>query len=365
VSPRSVDDRGAELVRFALATLPAMRLPDGAFCYEVAAPELDPRGRSLRYTLIVLLGLLRAEAAGISTGRLAAAEVKGLVLGELASPSLSPGDLGLLLWADSRSGLDAAGTVIERLERHLEEVGGLDRLEGLELAWIVGGCASAAAAGCADPRGERILEAVLERILQRGQTASGLFRHRDAGRRARFPHLATQLYSIHSLAEVGRLRAHTSALGAARRAADCLLRLQLPDGGWPWILDVRRGRIVEPYRLYSVHQDAMAPMALFALSEASGEPRYSEAAIRGLEWVWGANELGASMFDHAAGMLYRSINRRGFRDRAYLWLNSLVATPGGPPVFGHGGKAEIERTDRPYHLGWVLEAWCGRTRTGA
>ena len=60
VTPRGV----AELIDFALEALPAMRLDDGVFCFERRAGELAPIGRSPRYTLMVELGLLRAQAAG-------------------------------------------------------------------------------------------------------------------------------------------------------------------------------------------------------------------------------------------------------------------------------------------------------------
>jgi len=59
-------DRQSELVEFALEKLPAMRQGDGVFCHAVTAPGLEPEGRSLRYTLISLLGLLRAQEVGHS-----------------------------------------------------------------------------------------------------------------------------------------------------------------------------------------------------------------------------------------------------------------------------------------------------------
>jgi hypothetical protein len=372
--------RAGELVEFALSALPGMQTGDGLFCHEVVAPgerasggrlgrgpRMPPgtqphrRGRSVRYSLIVLVGLLRAQAAGVDTP-VDPAELKARLLAEAdrAGSALMPGDVGQLLWADSRSGLEAAPRLLDLLEQRIVAAGGLDPLEGLELAWSAVGCAHAIAAGCDDERAARMLQALVSRLGKRAETPSGLFLHTDSGRRNRFPHFATQIYGIHALAEVSRLTGDEPACRLARRAADKLLDLQLADGAWPWIFDTERGSVVEPYRLYSVHQDAMAPMTLFALSDASGQPRYSDAALRGLEWIWGANELGRPMLDHDAGMLYRSINRGGFRDRGYLWANSLAASSTGRPIVGRGGPAEIERTDRPYHLGWVLEAWCGR-----
>ena len=155
-------------------------------------------------------------------------------------------------------------------------------------------------------------------------------------------------------------RGREEALGPARRAADKLIELQRPDGGWPWIFDARSGSVVEPYELYSVHQDAMAPMALQELGEVSGQARYQEAALRGLDWVFGRNDLGREMLDRDAGILYRSIRRRPGFDRALLYANTAGALAGTALFAGTRGPLEVNRTDRPYHLGWVLEAWAGR-----
>lgn len=351
--------RADELVAFALARLPAMQHADGVLCHEVAAPDLAPRGRSLRYTLIALLGLLRAGRAGVAPS-LDPGELKSAVVSQLASPELRPGDLGLLLWADARSGLEAAGSALDRLDAALERAGGPASLEGLELSWIAIGCSEAVDASCTDPRAERYARDAVARHLERAHTPSGLFRHTDAGRRARLPNFATQIYGVLALTRAALLRDDDRALAPARRAADRLIELQRPDGAWPWIYDVERGSVVEPYELYSVHQDAMAPMALNELAAATGDDAYREAAMRGATWIWGRNELGVQMLDREAGILHRSIRRRRPLDRLLLYANSASALAGRPLFPGDGRVLELNRSDRPYHLGWVLEAWAAK-----
>ena len=342
-------DRGHEAsgpIEFALGRLASMRVGDGAFCHEVAAPSLEPRGRSLRYTLIVLLGLLRAREAGLEAP-VDPAELKDLLLREIHAPELTAGDMGLLAWADARSGGEAAAVVAARLDALAPDPAD----EGLEVSWAL--------LGRLHGSDERAAQAALERQLVRADTPSGLFRHTDTGPRARFPNFATQIYGVLALAEAARLRDDARALAAARRTADRLLALQRPDGGWPWIFDVERGVVVEPYELYSVHQDAMAPMALLALSRVSGERAYRDAAVRGLEWIRGGNDLGVNMLDRRAGILHRSIRRRRPFDRALLYANTATAMLARPMLARARGPLELNRTDRPYHLGWVLEAWSG------
>jgi len=340
--------RVRELEEFALATLPAMRRSDGAFCHEVRAPELEPAGRSLRYTLICLLGLQRAQAAGVSVP-VDPGELRALALDEIDSPAMTAGDLGLLLWASGRADMDAIDAISYRLHGRLGAE--LPDLEGLELSWIL--------IGAAEANTSALLDQALARQLERARTPSGLFRHRDAGRRARFPNFATQIYGVLALALAARA-GREWALEPARRTANLLLELQRPDGGWPWIFDVESGRVVEPYEVFSVHQDAMAPMALLELSSVSGDERYRDAALRGVEWVFGRNDLGRPVLDREAGILYRSIRRRAPLDRAALYANTALAMLGRRGIAQTRGALEINPTDRPYHLGWVLEAWAGR-----
>lgn len=342
-------ERVERLVAFALERLPAMRREDGAFCHEVRAPALAPEGRSLRYTLIACLGLQRARQAGLEVP-LDPDELLELGLREIGAPEMTCGDLGLLLWADVRAGGAAIDKVAFRLHGRVGR--GFPDLEGLELSWIVVGAAEAGA--------DSLLDMAVARQIARVDPRSGLFRHRDSGRRARFPNFATQIYGVLALTAAAR-GGRPGALDHAVRAADALLALQRLDGGWPWIFDTARGRVVEPYEVYSVHQDAMAPMALLELAEHAGEARFRDAALRGLDWVFAGNDLERPMLDERAGVLYRSVRRRRPLDRAALYANTAAAALAGrAPFTGRGRALELNPTDRPYHLGWVLEAWAGR-----
>jgi len=355
VTPRGV----AELIDLALEALPAMRLDDGVFCFERRAGEPAPLGRSPRYTLMVELGLLRAHAAGYELP-FDIDELDAATWRELDRATLTPGDIGLMLWIDARREVGRGMDLANRLDAALAAAGGLGARLGMELGWIVTGLAHHAAAGGSET-GDRLLAESLDQLLGPNQAPSRLFRHFGApGWRRRFPNFATQIYSVLALAVVGRHGLDERALPAARATADRLLEMQLPDGGWPWLFDAERGTVVERYEVYSVHQDAMAPMALFELSEATGDPRYRDAAIRGLGWIHGDNELGADMVDRENGLVLRSIRRRRGPDRLWLAAKTGASVVG---LLARGSTArltETNPTDRPYHFGWVLEAWCGR-----
>jgi hypothetical protein len=352
---RDAESRVRELTAFAIGELPGMRLDDGLYCLEVHADQMRPLGRSVRYSVMVALGLLRARAAGYDVG-VDVDELVDLILSERDDPELKPGDAGLLLWLDRRAGREHASALLSHIDRRLGQAGGLEAREGMEVAWIAIGASEAVAQGLHGHAERTLASARAELLSRRGP--SGLLRH-TAGWRGRFPNFATQIYGTLALSMLGR-RGDAEALAAARRVGDVLLSLQRADGGWPWIFDVVRGRVTEPYEVYAVHQDAMAPMGLFELFEACGDDRYRAAAVRGLDWIYGRNDLGVSMLDRDRRILYRSIRRKQPLDRAVLALNTAGSYVGMPVGAGWRGRLEINPTDRPYHLGWVLEAWAGR-----
>jgi hypothetical protein len=335
-----------------------MQLPSGLFCEELVGGRAVPGGRSIRYTLMVYLGLLKAEAAGYRPGfdleRIRAALLKGL-----EAPHLRPGDLGLYLWVDARGRHGGADELVSRLESALARTGGLAAREGQELAWMVEGLARAVAGGFGSA--EPLLRDALELLVARNRAPGGLAYHFAApGPRRRFSNFATQIYGVLALATTAKLDLDPRAVGAATSTADALIRLQLPDGGWPWLFDAEHGRIVERYELYSVHQHAMAPMALLQLAEAARKDRYRRAALRGLRWIRGGNELGLDMVDCDEAIVYRSIRRKQPWARLLLYANTAAAYGLGRPLPGEVRQVELNPTCRPYELGWLLEAWCGR-----
>ena len=348
-----------DLIEFALQSLPAMRLPDGCFCFERRAGVAEPLGRSPRYTLMAELGLLRARAAGYALP-FDVDELTAVDRRELEAGTLTPGDIGLMLWIDARRGAGHGAELADRLDAALDAAGGLPAPLGMELGWIVSGLAHHAAAG-GSGTGARLLSASLDQLLERNRAGSGLFRHFGApGRRRRFPNFATQIYSVLALSTVARLGLDDRALPAARTTADLLLGHQLADGGFPWLYDAERGTVVERYEIYSVHQDAMAPMALIELFEACGDTRYLDAVAHGLAWIHGRNELGADMVDRGNGLVLRSIRRRRGPDRLWLGAKTAASAVGLPTPGSTARLTELNPTDRPYHFGWVLEAWSGR-----
>jgi hypothetical protein len=349
--------RVRELERFALRRLPALQLADGVFCEQVGPDGGRPEGRSLRSTLIVLIGLLRAEDHGLEHPFHLGA-MRSRVLSEIASTDLTPGDLGLALWGESRSGGGAVGELVASLAMCMDR-GRLDSLSSTEVGWVVTGLTEAGARGELGA-GEDVLARCRKQLIGERRPRGGLVTHVARGRRKRLPTFDDQIHSVLGLSQLARIRDDGEAREAARAIGDLLLSNQMPNGAWPWIYDPLRGSVVEPYELFSVNQDSLAMIGMHGLSEATGDPHYRDVAVRSLDWSYGANELGAQMFDPDAGMIYRSIWRKqrfapvqGARMAAATYLRAA-------PRPAEAGELELNRSMRSSHLGWLLEAWAGR-----
>jgi len=342
------------LSEFACETLKTLLLPSGLFCYD--RPFGGPlRGESVRYSILVLLGLLKQAAHGGSPTT-SIDDLHRAVVSRI--DDLGVGDLSLLLWAQTRMGEPSASDTLTRLQQRSADLHGLGTLEGMEAAWFVLGTAEATAASLP---ARALFDRAYAHLQIRRAPSSPLFRHTaTAGARAKLPNFATEIYSLLALAEVTRHSLVPGSAAQARALADKLIDLRLPDAGWPWLFQSDDGVVVEPYEVYSVHQDAMAPMALFALAEAVGDQAYARAAVEGFQWCFGANELGFMFYDVPNRFAHRSIKRRGPAHSMNLWANAAL---GGVLKVGTRtsvGGVEVNRTCRPYHLGCILEAWSGR-----
>ncbi len=342
---------------FALEHLPRMRLPSGLYCFDWAYGETVLRGESVRYSLMVLLGLQRAAAAGIDT---LPDDPESLWRRCLSNKGqLTPGDIGLAIWADSRRDGSATPGLLEQLKRIASDDAALAPLAGMEIGWLIIGLAEAIGAGVAAAEAP-ILRLVTHFRKQR-RSPTGLYYHDAASSlRRKLPNFATEIYSLMALAALARHGLDDEAKAEAERLAAHLVRLQLPDGGWPWLFDAGRATVVERYEIYSVHQDAMAPMGLLALADVTGDALWRDAATAGLAWSRGANELGVNLFDDASGFAHRSIRRRAPWNRLTLFAASAAALGAKRRVGVDLGGVEVNATCRPYHLGWILEAWAGR-----
>ena len=353
-----------ELKTLALSGVPSMlNREKQLFCYKLRRTEtgLVQEGLSRRYTMMTLLGLQECANRGMQLP----ADIKQIFANMLLDTSWidNLGDLGTLLWTCAALSPER----VRDVSSSLEVEGALGRFpeasEGrtTEIAWFLSGLAHVHLAGLDDACFEAIAAKTFE-LLVNNQGAHGFFRH--LARRAtlagvvrgRIGSFADQVYPIYALTQFGRAYGVPSAMQRAKACADAICRAQGELGQWWWHYDASTGRVAQRYPVYSVHQDGMAPMALFALGEAM-KLDFSAPILKGLAWIYGDNELNRDLRDESAAVIWRSIYRpkdwKKYRDEIGEYVSPGMASK---PV----ENLTILFECRPYHLGWLLYAFAGR-----
>ncbi|MFD0688150.1 hypothetical protein [Actinomadura fibrosa] len=358
-----------ELIGRAVRGLPAMRLPahrDG-FVFTLRGDPPVAAGTSLRYAAIVALGVRhlpadrRKEALGGATvGELVTALTGRLEdTGPAAVTSL--GDVALVCWA-------AAETGHSRLELALDRLAEADPADGravytVDAAWTVSALAAVRDAG-GPPAAERHLGRAGRRLLD-GLRRGGLYSHEVGGTglvpryRAHVGCFADQVYPVQALARLGGDR----EVAAAAAVAERICAAQGAAGQWWWHYDARTGGVVEGYPVYSVHQHAMAPMALLDLADAGG-PDHLDAIARGVRWLAAPPETGRSLLPgRAPGEPVTTWRKVARSDPRKAVRGVRAATTGLRPGWRLGSldrrfpPVAIDRECRPYELGWLLHTW--------
>jgi hypothetical protein len=326
----------------------------GLFCHRLRkTPSGNIReGISQRYTVMTLLGLLRAEAVGYRSPVDISATVDALYRNTEWVDNI--GDLGLLLWLSSVTsrGWESFNAAFD-LKTALQKYSDAKKQLTMELAWFLMGLACASAAGKIGSDLEVLTEQTYK-LLRSNQGKDGLFGHMAKWNslagvvRGHVGSFADQVYPICAMSQVGQVFGLKEASQNALQCGETICRLQGSLGQWWWHYDSVTGRVAEQYPVYSVHQHGMAPMALFALQDAC-DVDFSDQLYKGLHWINGTNELKQDLEDVAAGVVWRCIrpaNSASFRAR----FRTLV---GKQPDLSN---AEIVFECRPYELGWLLYA---------
>ncbi len=344
-----------------LRGLARMYLPDEQlFAFRVRKAPDRPRleGISYRYTAIALLGLVGEEEDAVRqvlAGK-SSRDLCGRLLADVIAMD-NLGDVALTAW-------------VSRILEHVEAPRALGRLKALlneqhesytvEIAWAL----SALCEGPQDDAVTAAREQAAERLLSVYSPRAALFRHHSGGAvsavRQHVACFADLVYPIQALARHAVATGDARSLEVAEQCAARVCSLIGPAGQWWWHYDARTGKVLERYPVYAVHQDAMGPMALFALHEAGGTD-YRAEIENGWNWLHAAPELGGgTLIDPHNEAIWRKVARREPRkfvrsaQAAVSRLHSAIRVPLVDLLFPPG---PIDDECRPYHLGWLLYSW--------
>jgi len=315
-------------------------------------------GHSVRYALISLLGLAKTSWMAGDQGDLVNSLWRRIAGAKRSH--LSAGDLGLGLWAQALHGNGCQLFTAHHALRVF--LGRRDYCSSIDLAWLLLGADFAFLAGFDCANAEKLAGETRTALLALYHPRTNLFyRHARRGPFSsvsrRIACFANQSYPIMALAVHGRYRNCQESSRVAADVADRLCSLQGHLGQWWWLYDVCTGHVVEQYPVFSVHQDGMAPMALLQTGWVR-ERSFAEPIGRGLQWLFGANELGQDMVLPHMGLILRDIHRQR-RRRVQRMIHGAAWCCGwrGVPGQLHSSQGlEAGSECRPYHLGWVLYA---------
>jgi hypothetical protein len=315
-----------------------------------------PEGENLRYSAIVVLGarwLPEAEQREIFGGESAGDFCTRLV--EEARFSEDLGAASLCAWAAFEVGHPTAHLA---LARACELESAAANSYTVDLAWL-----GSALAASTEFDAEASARGIAHRLLGGFEPKSCLFQHRAGGivrgPRAHVACFADQAYPIQALSRLHRRFGADRAIEAATACAARLCEVQGEGGQWWWHYDVRSGAVVEGYPVYSVHQEAMAPMSLLDLEEAGG-PAHTDAIQAGLRWMAKPAELDITLIDDEEVVIWRKVARVG-PSKLMSAANAAASKLHEGLRMGFLGAVfpprRVDWESRPYHLGWVLHAW--------
>ncbi|MDR6759618.1 hypothetical protein J2Y48_004936 [Mycoplana sp. BE70] len=314
-------------------------------------------GDSLRYAAMAALGLSHVDhevQRMVLGGRTAAELARTCALRAEASPDA--GAAALAAWGAAEAGGMCADALFAALAARLESQAPIDTVD---CAWALIAALAARHLGST----ERVVDLAGTR-LRAAQSRAGVFPHllpaTASGRlRAHIGCFADQVYPIQALARLSVARNDASALAAAESCAARTCALQGPAGQWWWHYDTRDGSVVERYPVYSVHQHAMAPMALLDLREAGGRDHW-RPIIMGLQWLDEHPETVETLVCPQKGVIWRKVARRepAKAARAVAAVTTAMA-PGLhlPMIDTLFPPGPVDHECRPYELGWLIYAW--------
>lgn len=328
-----------------------IRACTGGYAIEHEGPDVA------RYSINCLLGLQAAGRHGVNHPALAETQARVEAFAARHGRTITrPSDLGLFAAVAVGAGLESqAAESIERV-RAITAGPAARRLTMQDLAWIVWGAAAGARIGVTGA--SELAHSLIDRMLARYVvSATGLPRHSLNPLRAGIVSFGSLAYYLTALHAYWCWSGDRRALDAFAAGVAATLRLQAPDGAWPWLVDCSSGAVLSRYPVYTVHQLSMASFFLLPALRA-GILDTSRPVETSVAWVFGANELRRSLCVRRPYLIFRSVQPARPLPRVSRYLAAapralLSRSQTRPPTRRLG----VDTASHSYEWGWLLAAW--------
>jgi hypothetical protein len=320
------------------------------------------KGMNVRYTLINLIGLHKAASNDFTISIKSRIDLKSILRNQITNLSHyeSAGDIGLLLWAASLISPDDINTILPKINfgNILNIYNDAKTKNTMELSWLLIGILMASTFNKTFKSSISNLPSKLYQVLRNNYRGNGVFKHisneslngklkNNAG------NFADQVYSIYAFVLFSKIMKYEEALLIAEATAQKICELQGNNGEWMWQYSSKNGDVISQYPIYSIHQDALAPIALYSIQAATGKS-YEKYIFKGFDWLF-KNPLSTDMVCNKHNAVWDGMGP----DKTYRKVKSILSNLGIIKNIEYK-NLKVFKECSSFHLGWLLYAFAGR-----
>ncbi|MFZ1290812.1 MAG: hypothetical protein WAR79_12025 [Melioribacteraceae bacterium] len=351
----------SEIVQISIESLEEMFLPDKnefAMMKSMQNNSVSIENINSRYTLINLIGLYKAKNYGFNTNLDLDKILKHHI--EKAETITGVGELGLLLWAIGLISPASSTQLLTKINFNEALLNFKDSKLGytMELSWFLTGLLFASTFNEKFKSSIDNLPNKVYKRIRKNYGGHGIFQHEDKNNlegkiRANIGTIADQIYPIYALSLYSQQMQNEEALLIAKECALKICEHQGKNGEWKWQYDSETGKIISHFPIHSVHQLALAPMALFSIQMAS-ETDFSKNIFNSLNWLAENQKLYNQIIDKKNNAIWNKvtpiINNKLSSILNYFRINS----------FSKFRKLKVDYVSSSYDFGWILYTFAGR-----
>ena len=316
-------------------------------------------GTNLRYNLINLMGLFKAQSHESNIK----INLKKVLLKHISDVEnyKGIGEIGLLLWAASLISPSDINKILTKFnfDNLLDKYPDSQSKLTMELSWFLTGLLMASTFNETFKVSIGELPQKVYKLIRNNYGGHGIFRHQDnkgifGKLRGGLASFADQVYPIYAFSLYSQQKHNEEAMLIAEECANKICEHQGEYGEWPWHYDAENGNVISTYPVYSVHQDAMAPMALYAIQKASNT-NFEDHIFKGLFWLVHQKNSQFNMISYEHKLIWRAVAPRKTGRKIKSTLAHL-----GFIRYDKYTNLELVEESWSYHLGWLLYAFAGR-----
>ena len=321
-------------------------------------------GSSYWETLNALLGLNEAYQYDLKIPFDLAAATQYHI--ERAQQLTEPGPAGVFLWLTARSFPEHLSPLYDKivftdaLDRFNENREGRTR----ELCFLLIGLSEVRLSDGEEPAYLDELAYMARQLLFVCYGGFGVFRsvHHQSQmtkKKTRYGTFTDQAFAMYAFMRYAQAFDDPQSMEIALECAKHMTNVQGELGQWWSLYDAQTGEVARKYPVYSLNQDALAPLALLGIGERTGED-FSDEINDGILWLYRRNEIDLHLISQSLEVIWEGVHEGKKKLYAEDMVPSInILAPRDKPR-----SLAVAFECRPSHLGWLLFALSGYLEPG-